>query len=164
MQEIYAPIPGYPEYEASNLGNIRNSITGTVYSQHTTASGYKKVTIKDASNVWRNRFVHKLVLLTFIGEPSGEGQFIDHRDDNKSNNFLGNLQYVSKHENTYKHYYRTLYSSLDRQQMIADYRDRQYSVGELARKYKLSRSAIRQYLIKHVDGYPLHNKRTRFKH
>lgn len=53
----------------------------------------------------KNKRVHRLVMLAFVGVPP-DGCIVHHRDGNKLNNELQNLQYATQSENM-KEYYKS---------------------------------------------------------
>ena len=100
MKEIWKPIKGYEGlYEISNFGNMRKPngkiIKGTINK------GYNRVCLtKDHKE--KNHFVHRLVLESFgyeIGNLT-----VDHKDSNKQNNRIDNLEIVTTYENTRRAY------------------------------------------------------------
>ena len=97
MQEEWKRIEEFPSYEISNLGNVRNFW----YKRHLTCrdngKGYLVVHFKVNSKVY-TRYVHRLVAVTFLGKSDYD---VDHIDNNKSNNKVDNLQYVSHSENLF---------------------------------------------------------------
>lgn len=97
--EYYLPSKDYPDYEVSNLGNIRNKKTGTVRKQ-TDRKGYRKIRInnKDVS-------VHRLVADAFL-DGDHDGLQVNHIDGNKANNCVDNLEWVTASKNV-KHAYST---------------------------------------------------------
>lgn len=99
MEEYYLPSQQYPKYEVSNFGNVRNIRSGTVRKQ-TDRKGYRKIRInnKDVS-------IHRLVAETFL-EQEHDGLQVNHKDGNKANNRVDNLEWVEASENV-KHAYRT---------------------------------------------------------
>ena len=104
-KEIWKDIPNYVGlYQASNTGKIRsldriikhtNGKTqqrrGVVLKQRENEKGYKMVHLSK-DNVLKNKFVHVLVLEAFLERPYGMTQ-INHKDENKGNNNLSNLEY-----------------------------------------------------------------------
>lgn len=55
----------------------------------------------------RYQLVHRLVARVFLGSPPSQCQrFVNHKDRNKSNNHISNLEYVTQSENIL-HSYRT---------------------------------------------------------
>lgn len=97
--EHYLTIEKHPNYEVSNLGNIRNKTTGVVRKQ-TDRKGYRKVRLNN-----KDEAVHRLVADTFY-DGMHDGLQVNHIDGNKANNFLGNLEWVTSSENV-KHAYNS---------------------------------------------------------
>jgi hypothetical protein len=62
-----------------------------------TRKGYFKVMLTDRNGNRKGFFVHRLVLLTFIGSSDLPG---NHKDRNKKNNMIENLEYVTNRMNT----------------------------------------------------------------
>ena len=122
--EIWKDIPEYKGlYQASNLGNIRSldreviqlSNGGKTYFKHTREGrilsqgiqngGYPVVSI--SVNAKRKICtVHRLVASAFIDNPNNYRD-VNHKDGNKQNNNIENLEWVSHSENI-KHSYRVL--------------------------------------------------------
>lgn len=93
MLELWRPIPGFSNYEVSSLGRVRN-INGYIlkpwngYGKN--GRYYKKVGLY--SNGKRvAMFIHRLVFFSFYE--------IDHKDRDRSNNTLANLEAVTRREN-----------------------------------------------------------------
>lgn len=96
--EIWKPIPGFEGiYEVSNLGSIRNT-RGKVMSTYKINSGYLclKFTV---NNKRTSHLVHRLVLSTFEPNEFQDNLEVNHLDENKSNNALSNLQWVTSSGN-----------------------------------------------------------------
>lgn len=107
MQEIWKDIKGYEDkYQISNLGNIKTikEWAGNKYS-----SKYKKCNklikpIKDSGGyycvfLWKNskgktHRIHRLVAETFIPNPE-KLPCINHKDGNKQNNCINNLEWCT---------------------------------------------------------------------
>lgn len=58
--------------------------------------GYLKVMLTDFKGNRKGYFVHRLVLLTFAG---GSELLVNHKDLNKKNNNLSNLEYMTNRDN-----------------------------------------------------------------
>ena len=114
-KEIWKPLAGYEDsHEASNLGRIRSidrvinsgsrwgrrpeKRKGRVLWQLTNPDGYQCVRIKKNSKVKEYR-VHRLVALTFLGAPLDDSMEVNHKDGNKKNNRVDNLEWVTHREN-----------------------------------------------------------------
>lgn len=104
MMEIWTPLAGYENlYYVSNLGNIQNKRTGKILKQYMSNSGYMKVCLfKDKKK--KNHLVHRLVLTTFVPNPRNLPQ-VNHKNGDKTNNLLSNLEWCSPSDNI-KHAYK----------------------------------------------------------
>lgn len=105
--EVWKDVVGYEGlYEVSNLGRVksiaRNGTAGGLMSLNINRSGYIYVGLRK-SNVQKYQLVHRLVGLAFIPLVDGK-EMINHKDGNKTNNNLGNLEWVNNSENR-KHAY-----------------------------------------------------------
>ena len=78
----------------SSLGRVI-SRHGLVSRGYLTKQGYYTTRVHD-----RNQFVHRLVALAFLGPPPTVSQtFVNHKDLDKGNNAVDNLEWVSTAEN-----------------------------------------------------------------
>lgn len=108
--EYWKPIPDFEEiYEISNLGRVRTRISrkgtvkGAILNPEITEFGYKRITLtKD--KVRKRIMVHRLVLLTFVGDPPEDKTDTNHKNKDRSDNRLCNLEWVTPSENMYHSY------------------------------------------------------------
>lgn len=104
MEEIWRTIPGFPLYEASSFGRICSTRYGRrrimKIDSKICNSGYKVACL--GAKV--TKLVHILVATTFFGDANGRE--VNHKDGNKLNNHLSNLEWVSSRENKL-HAYRS---------------------------------------------------------
>lgn len=97
-------------YEVSSLGNIRrnkpgiSTFVGRPVKPIASATGYAQVALASPSG-WRRFYVHRVVTEAFIG-PCPSGFVVNHKDGQRLNNSLANLEYVSSKENA-AHYLRS---------------------------------------------------------
>ena len=104
-EERWLPVVGYERwYEVSNLGRIRRSAPGMathigrIRKQSRTWRGYMYVKLcKDGVKSSSMR-IHRIVARSFIGK-CPYGKEVNHKDGNKENNSLSNLEYVTNAEN-----------------------------------------------------------------
>ena len=101
--KAWMPIDGYPNYEVSDEGDVRNKKRGTLLKPQLT-KGYNRVVLCD-HNVCRPKTVHRLVAEAFH-EGNHDGLQVNHIDGNKLNNHKDNLEWVSCSENI-QHAYDT---------------------------------------------------------
>ena len=85
----------------SSLGRVKNTKTGRVSFGCVRKDRYLITRIKLGSQShYRDELVHRLVAASFLGlPPSPDHSQINHKDGNKSNNALENLEYVTPAEN-----------------------------------------------------------------
>lgn len=87
-------------YEVSSNGQVRNKGTKKVLSGRKSKSGYLQVCIKkDATNKFQNYHIHRLVAIFWIPNP-GNKKEVNHKDGNKLNNNIENLEWVTSRENS----------------------------------------------------------------
>lgn len=105
MQEIWKDIPGYENlYQVSNIGNVRslhNRYKNKEYLKPCiNGKGYLLVSLcKNHSQKSIN--VHRLVAQVFIPNPNNL-PCINHKDENKQNNNVDNLEWCTyQYNNTY---------------------------------------------------------------
>lgn len=111
MEEIWKDVEGYEgHYQVSNLGKVRSldrkvrykggwvsNRRGRLLKQASMKSGYKTVNLKKGGT--RHTFlVHRLVLINFKGIILNYQ--VNHKDGNKENNNLTNLEWMTGSENT----------------------------------------------------------------
>lgn len=100
MNDEFKPIPGYPDYEISKSGIIRNILTGKIKKSKLTKSGYYMVSLRDHTGAIRNTGQHRLLALAFLPLPDNyQSMVINHKDGIKNNNHLSNLEWCSHREN-----------------------------------------------------------------
>jgi hypothetical protein len=89
----------HDRYYARDDGHIENALTGKVLSGGKNSRGYLTVSLYDGSTPKRPKsfLVHRLVAEAFLGE---SGLQINHKDGNKTNNEISNLEFVTAKENT----------------------------------------------------------------
>lgn len=90
--EEWRSVPSAPEYMVSNFGRILGP-RGRILRAHVIKGGYHRVRLSG-----RNRLVHVVVAEAFIG-PKPLGSEVNHRNGDKADNALSNLEYVSPKQN-----------------------------------------------------------------
>lgn len=103
MNEVWKLIEDYPEYEISNLARIRrikgkHCLYGRIIKQQLNRGKYSMVFLSIKGNKHYKQ-VHRLLAKAFIPNPKNKPQ-INHKDSNRSNNSLSNLEWVTASENS----------------------------------------------------------------
>jgi len=92
MTEQWKPVKDYEGiYEVSSLGRVRKVATGLILHQSNYGGGYKQVSLKK-DGIWKTVPVHRLVAKAFLPNPDMLPE-INHRDENKANNCVENLEW-----------------------------------------------------------------------
>lgn len=86
------------KYEASSDGHIRNKQTGRVLKEFAGKGGYMRTQFDG-----KTRAVHRVIADVFIPKEPGK-EFVNHKDGNKRNNSVENLEWCTRSENM-KHAY-----------------------------------------------------------
>jgi hypothetical protein len=88
----------YEHLEVSNTGKIRNAITGKIYKTQVDRYGYERLRVSVGHSVMKTFKVHRIVAQAFI--PNSENkEDVNHKDGNKLNNNVENLEWTTTSEN-----------------------------------------------------------------
>lgn len=100
---MWKKIEKWEEYEASDSGEIRNILTKKVLSQRKNNRGYHLLDLYktvEGERVRKTVLVHKIIALTFIEIPEDLKNVyriqVNHKDGNKSNNNVTNLEWCDQ--------------------------------------------------------------------
>ena len=101
VKEVWRDVPGYDgHYQVSNIGNVRSNKRqsmwlpmkiGHIFNKYYGVALTKNGQVKHCA-------VHILVAKTFIPNPENK-PFVNHKDGNKFNNCVENLEWVTGSEN-----------------------------------------------------------------
>jgi hypothetical protein len=95
-KEVWLPIKDFDNYEISSLGKVRNINTDRILKL-TKKGGYMFIGLSSISKK-KSIAVHRLVALAFIENPENKSQ-VNHKDKNRSNNNVSNLEWSTALEN-----------------------------------------------------------------
>lgn len=157
MDEIWKPIASTNgNYEISNVGNVRSTnrtikskkgfktYKGKILRKGRHSAGYFVVNIRENDRI-KQKYVHRLVAEAFIGPANS--LFINHKDCNKTNNIVANLEYVT-HAGNLLHAFKsgikvgkTKLNALQRKEIKA-LRKQGFLLHEIAALYNMSESGI----------------------
>ena len=100
IEEIWKNIDGYDGYEVSNFGRVASNKykNRRILKQQKRKTGYLEIGLSNKNKVkWI--LVHRLVLATFQPISGMENMEVNHKDENKENNRIDNLEWVTSKEN-----------------------------------------------------------------
>lgn len=86
----------YPKYDISNFGRIRSRKNNLPKILSTTKRVYEQITISSGKSK-PQLLIHRLVALAFIPNTHNKSE-VNHKDGNKLNNHVLNLEWVTKVE------------------------------------------------------------------
>lgn len=98
MIEKWKPFYG-GKYEISNQGNVRNVSSGYLLKVHNDPNRYVMLYASNRKHSKKYCMVHRVVARKFLGRHSKSKCFVNHKDLNKSNNCVSNLEWVTRSQN-----------------------------------------------------------------
>lgn len=159
MKEVWKPCHISDKYMISDLGNVKNIKSGLILKQYAKPDGYKviRITIEGKKKVCS---VHRLILFTFKPNEYFDGAIVNHKDCNKLNNSLDNLEWCSYKENAEHSVRNNLwipltgsnngYSKLTEEQVlkIRDLFLEYKNYSKIAREYNVSMNNIKSIVLR----------------
>ena len=94
--EEWRQISDFPNYSVSNFGNVMNDKTNKML-RLCNKSGYYNISLTNDNN-YKTFKVHRLVALAFIENIENKPE-VNHKDKNKLNNNITNLEWMTRTEN-----------------------------------------------------------------
>jgi len=94
-------IPNFPNYEINKLGEVRHIRFQKILKHQLNKFGYLHVALSN-----KTKLLHRLLAETFISNPNNL-QTVNHKDGNKLNNDISNLEWMTLGDNV-RHYREVL--------------------------------------------------------
>lgn len=141
-------IRGYPNYKVDEHGNIYNK-RGKCLKPNKNQKGYLRVYLYDNNHIRKSFCIHRLVATAFIPNPNNLPE-VNHKDTNKENNSIENLEWCTGSENIRHaiekgvHYIPHKLTSTQVQFIRNNYKPRDKQLGRkaLAKKFNVTVYAI----------------------
>ncbi len=108
------------KYQVSNKGRVKN-LDDNKLLNGSVNKGYKKVGLTMSNDKVKKFGIHKLVTEMFKGSIPKNKDVVDHIDENKLNNSLDNLEYVTHSENTTRKLGKEVYQYNKKMEFIGKY-------------------------------------------
>lgn len=142
MYKLSEKIRGFERYLIYSNGAIYDTKYNKYICKWIDNVGYYQCILKDESGKKHYKRVHRLVANTFIENPNNLPQ-VNHKDGNKLNNKVDNLEWCSNRENTQHGYDNGLYRYKSRCHAINVYKKN----GEYIKTFKSIRSMCKELNI-----------------
>lgn len=151
-------IRDFPNYSIFKDGTVINNVSGKQLKPLEDRGGYMQVSLRKNKRTFRF-LIHRLVAIHFINNPQNLPH-VNHRDENKSNNSVDNLEWCTpSYNNTYGT--RLIRVAQTQGHKIKAFKNGVlvgtfYSQGECARELNINRPSVSKAvrgLLKTVGGY-----------
>lgn len=146
-KQIWKDIEGYEgKYQVSNTGKVRSlnyRHTGKtkVMRQYTDKDGYKNITLR-TNGKRKVYFIHRLVAQAFLPNPNNY-PIINHKDENKTNNAVWNLEWCTYKYNTNYGNCRKKMSEAHKGKQFTEEHRKKLSEAKKGKKYKRKKESIK---------------------
>lgn len=97
--ERWKVIAGHDRYEVSDDGRVRNIRTQRTLKARPDLDGYLTVNLVLNGDQKKTRKIHRLVAMSFCGDPPSPAHQVAHTDGVKTNNHFSNLRWATVAEN-----------------------------------------------------------------
>ena len=99
MIEEWKELKGFEDkYKISSKGNVFNKENDTFVKTRVSKDGYVKTTLYYNKKSY-SKEIHRLVAETFIVKDNKKKLEVNHKDGNKQNNSVDNLEWITHREN-----------------------------------------------------------------
>lgn len=119
-------INGYPDYSINQNGEIKSNRFNRLLKPSTSNNQYQYVNLVHEKKK-KTTAIHRLVIEHF-GPPCPDPKFVvDHKDSNKQNNHIDNLEWVTISENTSR-----MYNNQDKKIEVKRLREQGWTMQKIA--------------------------------
>lgn len=94
---MWKHIPDFDNYLINEKGDIKSLYHNIILKPINHNNGYKCIVLYKNSKSFRF-YIHRLVAISFLTKPEGNFE-INHKDGDKTNNNVSNLEWVTKSQN-----------------------------------------------------------------
>lgn len=147
--KVFYPLFNFYGYYINEKGNVYSDKTKKILKHTINKKGYHIVSLRNYSDKSNTQIVHRLVASVFILNPYNLPQ-VNHKDFDKSNNYASNLEWCTNEYNT-EHKLNSYISGKRKnpvaklnEEKIKEVRASDLSHTELAKKYGVNRTTIRE--------------------
>ena len=170
IKEEWKSLPEYIGIEVSNLGRVRKN-TRKNHSEVISdfckdRDGYCRCSVQKLDGKYSSQPVHRLVAKAFIPNPENK-TCVNHVDNNRTNNRVDNLEWVTPKENVYHSFVkgdRKKLKNVQRTTVLTDFQVSQiaklrtlYTVNQVSKLLNIKYSTLKN-IIRRVNKRRLDNQ------
>ena len=172
IKEIWKPLLEYKGIQVSSFGRVKKLATKKnkeriLSSFPKDRDGYCRCSVQKQDNNWTSHPVHRLVAKAFLENPYSK-TCVNHKDGNRSNNKLENLEWVTPKENV-RHSYlfgnRKKTKEVQKNTLLTDYQISQidvlrstYTLNQIANLFNIEYQSIKNIVHKKKQYERLDNQ------
>lgn len=154
--EIFKKISGFDNYQISNLGRVINAERNKILKTYLHHGGYLNICL-NKNGKSKSFIVHRLVASTFLGDITN--MVINHKDGDKLNNSVQNLEIVSSLNNSLHSCYilgNNLKLTTDQVLGVVQMYNNGVNMSEIGKIYHVKRRVVNAVLLgktwSHITG------------
>ena len=172
VKELWIPLLEYKGIEVSSIGRIRKAANKSRKERILTEfpkdrDGYCRCSVQKLDGTWTSQPVHRLVAKAFISNPNNKPS-VNHIDNNRTNNKVENLEWVTPKENVYHSYIngnRQFNKEVPKKTLLTDFQISQidklrelYTVNQLAKLFNIEYQSLKNIIHKKKQYERLDNQ------
>lgn len=170
--EIWKKLPMYIGIEVSSVGRIRKAANKRRKERILTAfpkdrDGYCRCSVQKLDGTWTSQPVHRLVATAFIPNPENKPS-VNHKDGNRQNNRVENLEWVTPKENVYHSFIagkRKFVKDVQKKTVLTDFQVNEidklrtlYTVNQIAKLFNIEYQTLKNIIHKRKQCERLDNQ------
>ena len=163
---MWVEVDGYPNYEVSENGIIRNKNTKYIMKPKHHHNKYLTVCLNKSVGKYENVLIHRIVAKAFIPNPNNYN-VVNHKDENKLNNNYKNLEYCDIYYNN-AYGTRINRSAQTRTRVIVMDNGLEFENSEKAAEYIISIPEFSKHNLRtvrnHIRRVCAGSRKTAYKH
>ena len=170
--EIWKRLPMYVGIEVSSVGRIRKAANRRRRERILTdfpkdRDGYCRCSVQRLDGTWTSQPVHRLVATAFIPNPENKPA-VNHKDGDRQNNRVENLEWVTPKENVYHSFIggkRKFVKDVPKKTVLTDFQINEidklrtlYTVNQIAKLFNIEYQTLKNIIHKRKQCERLDNQ------